>query len=150
MLILILIDVQYSQKAVFSFEKGLDGQNHPSSCSNQLVKKCPPAKFLIPPLLNAIWKTLGLMLSKSDFISSSLISFPERGEYEFVFEFVNLLWQITHMWRCGTPQNFFLAFIDEFEKQIIIKKTVEMANKKKIILIFTMLHFLKRYKEKQL
>ena len=27
MLILILIDVQYSQKFVFSFEKGSDGQN---------------------------------------------------------------------------------------------------------------------------
>ena len=27
----------------------------------------------------------------------------------------------------GTPQNFFLAFIDELEKQIIIKKTVEVG-----------------------
>ena len=26
----------------------------------------------------------------------------------------------------GTPQNLFLAFIDELEKQIIIKKTVEV------------------------
>ena len=31
MLILILIDVWYSQKAVFSFEKGSDHQNHSSS-----------------------------------------------------------------------------------------------------------------------
>ena len=32
------------------------------------------------------------------------------------------------MWRrWGTPQNFFLAFIDELEKQIIIKKTVEVG-----------------------
>ena len=30
MLILILIDVQYSQKVVFSCEKGLNGQNHSS------------------------------------------------------------------------------------------------------------------------
>ena len=30
MLILILIDVQNSQKAVFSFEKGSNDQNHPS------------------------------------------------------------------------------------------------------------------------
>ena len=37
MLISILIDVQYSQKAVFSFEKGLDGQNYSSSCSNKPV-----------------------------------------------------------------------------------------------------------------
>ena len=27
----------------------------------------------------------------------------------------------------GTPQNFFLPFIDELEKQIIIKKTVEVG-----------------------
>ena len=46
------------------------------------------------------------------------------------------------MWRrWGTPQNFFLAFIDELEKQIIIKKLLKWANKKQIILIFTMLHF---------
>ena len=29
--------------------------------------------------------------------------------------------------RQGTPQNLFLAFIDELEKQIIIKKTVEVG-----------------------
>ena len=27
----------------------------------------------------------------------------------------------------GTSQNFFLAFIDELEKQIIVKKTVEVG-----------------------
>ena len=43
MLILILIDVQYLQKADFSFEKGLNCQNHSSSGS------VPPAKFLISP-----------------------------------------------------------------------------------------------------
>ena len=31
MLILILANVQYSQEAVFSFEKGSNGQNHSSS-----------------------------------------------------------------------------------------------------------------------
>ena len=41
MLILILIDVQYSQKAVFSFEKDLNCQNHSSSGSFHLVKKSP-------------------------------------------------------------------------------------------------------------
>ena len=49
MLILILIHVQYSQKAVFSFEKGLNNQNHFLSSSHDLVKKNHPlAKFLIP------------------------------------------------------------------------------------------------------
>ena len=53
MLILILIDVQYSQDAVFSFEKGLNGQ------------KYPPAKFPIYPISNfwltPICKTLGVI-----------------------------------------------------------------------------------------
>ena len=31
------------------------------------------------------------------------------------------------MWRWGTPENLFLAFIDELEKQINIKKAVEMG-----------------------
>ena len=57
MLILILIDVQYLQNVVFSFEKGLDGQNYPSSSSHYLIKK--PSKIShSPPSLNAIWKTL--------------------------------------------------------------------------------------------
>ena len=66
---LILIDVQYSQKAVSSFEKGLHCQNHSSSGSQHPVKKIPPppsVKFLIPPHwvdtppppLTTIWKTL--------------------------------------------------------------------------------------------
>ena len=39
MLILVLIGVQYSQKASFGFEKGLVGQNHPSSGSHFPIKK---------------------------------------------------------------------------------------------------------------
>ena len=36
--------------------------------------------------------------------------------------------KITHMWRrWGKPQNFCLAFIDELEKQLFIKKTVEVG-----------------------
>ena len=38
--------------------------------------------------------------------------------------------KITHMWRrCGTPQNFFLAFIDDLEKQLL-KKLLKWVNKK--------------------
>ena len=53
MLIFILIDVQYSEKAVFSFEKGSNRQNHSSSGSMHLVKNTRQVKFLIPskPLL---------------------------------------------------------------------------------------------------
>ena len=67
----------------------------PSSDSNHLVKKFLPAKFAIPlPPLNAIWKTLDLMVSKSDFTYSGPRSFPRREKYEFAFEFVNLLLKI--------------------------------------------------------
>ena len=45
MLILILIDVQYSQKAVFSFKKGSNRQNHSSSSSLHPVKKFPLSKI---------------------------------------------------------------------------------------------------------
>ena len=48
---MILIDVHYLQKAVFSFEKGLNGQNHSSLGSLHPVKKFPPVKFAIPPPL---------------------------------------------------------------------------------------------------
>ena len=41
MLILILIDAQYSQKAVFSFEKFVNCQNHISSGFLHLVKNLP-------------------------------------------------------------------------------------------------------------
>ena len=56
----------------------------------------------------------------------------------------------THVKKVGHNSEFLLAFIDELKKQIFIKKTVEVDNKNKIILIFTMLHFLKKYKEKHL
>ena len=41
-MILILIDVQYSQKAVISFEKGSNGQNQSFSGFQHLVEKSPP------------------------------------------------------------------------------------------------------------
>ena len=71
MLILILIDVQYSQKVVFSFEKGSNCQNHSSSGSLNLVKKSPPppVKFPIPhptPPFTTIWKTLACV-AKNEF-----------------------------------------------------------------------------------
>ena len=47
MLILILIDVQYSQKAVFRFEKGMNCQNHSSSGSLHPIKYYP--KGIDPP-----------------------------------------------------------------------------------------------------
>ena len=58
MLTLILINVQYLQKDVFSLQKGLNGQNHSSSGPHHPIKKNPPTKFPIPPPFNTIWKTL--------------------------------------------------------------------------------------------
>ena len=50
MLVLILSDFQYSQKAILSFEKCLNRQNHSSSGSFNPVKKSRlSGKFLILP-----------------------------------------------------------------------------------------------------
>ena len=52
-----------------------------------------------------------------------------------------LFGKITQMCRrWGTPQNFYLAFIDELEKQIIIKKLIKSA-KKKVGILILMLYF---------
>ena len=48
MLILILIDDEYSRKAVFSFEKGSNHQNHISSGFPHLVKNLPHQNFQSP------------------------------------------------------------------------------------------------------
>ena len=32
-----------------------------------------------------------------------------------------------HVKKVGTPQNFCLAFIDELEKQLLVKSTVEVG-----------------------
>ena len=41
MLILILLNVQYLQNAVYSFEKGSNRQNHSLSDSHHLIEKSP-------------------------------------------------------------------------------------------------------------
>ena len=37
----------------------------------------------------------------------------------------------THVKKVGTSQNFFLAFIDELEKQYLFKKLLKWANKER-------------------
>ena len=49
MLIFALIDVQYLQNVVFSFEKGLNGLNYPSPGSHDPIKS-PEQNFCFPPL----------------------------------------------------------------------------------------------------
>ena len=75
MLILILIDVQYSRNTAFNFEKGLNCQNHSSSGSHHPVKKFPSNKIsdssphwvgeFTPQPLTAIWKTLVTYVRRS-------------------------------------------------------------------------------------
>ena len=49
-------------------------------------------------------------------------------EWCHLFEKASHPVRITHMGRrWGTPQNLFLAFTDELEKQIFIKKAVEVG-----------------------
>ena len=47
MLILILIDVQYSQNTVFSYKKFSNRQNHYPSGSHHLVKNAPGSVYYI-------------------------------------------------------------------------------------------------------
>ena len=62
-----LFHVQYLQSVVFSFEKGLNSQNHFSDF-HHLNKKSTPTRTKnlpvqnvpFPPPINTIWKTLGL------------------------------------------------------------------------------------------
>ena len=63
--------------------------------------------------------------------------------------FKKYILKITNIWRrWGTPQNFFLAFTDELEKQLIIKNCWSEPIKHKIILIFTMLYLKKKGRKK--
>ena len=56
MLLSILIDGQYSQKAVFSFEKGLNRQNYSSSGSLHTVKTFSSKMSDCPPLGPSIFE----------------------------------------------------------------------------------------------
>ena len=51
----------------------------------------------------------------------------------------------THVEKWDTPQNFFLAFIDEHEKQLFIKNLLKWVNKKcKNFNIYNVVNFLKK------
>ena len=56
--ILILINVQYLQKVVFSFEKGQMVKTLLLRFSPPDKKIPPPAKFLMPTPLNTVWKSM--------------------------------------------------------------------------------------------
>ena len=66
MITLILINVQYLQNVVFSFENGLNRQNYSTSDSRHLIEKSTPRQNFplpstggnFPLLLNVIGKTL--------------------------------------------------------------------------------------------
>ena len=64
MLFLILINVQYLQNVVFSFENGWNGPDHSS-----LVSHHPEKKF--PLLHNTIWKTQLLCFCLCVFVISN-------------------------------------------------------------------------------
>ena len=58
MLTVVLIDVQYIQNVVFSFEESSNCQNQSWSYSHHLIKKSPQQIFSFPLPFNDIWKTL--------------------------------------------------------------------------------------------
>ena len=68
MLILILIDVQYPQNAVFSFEKGSNCQNHSSSGSHHPVKNLSKENFWFPPTPYCYLENPADLISHSDLV----------------------------------------------------------------------------------
>ena len=81
-LILILLDVQYLQNVIVTFEKDSNGQNHSSSSSHQPIKKFPQKNFwfcptgwgISPPhplrLFGKLWKDqLDISLSNSNYFT---------------------------------------------------------------------------------
>ena len=70
------------------------------------------------------WIASGIYMSP---IKQNFIGWNKKNSCRTVRSSLKCIKKITHMWRSwGTPQNFFSAFIDELEKQII-KKSVEVA-----------------------
>ena len=85
MLILVLIDVQDSQKAVFSFEKGSIFQNHSSSGFLHPVKKFPHSKILDSPLPHT------LPLFGKAWISKFIVSLNENYRTSTIHNTLNIL-----------------------------------------------------------
>ena len=75
MLILILINVQYLQNVIFSFERGSSDQNHFFLDSHRPIENPPQANF--PSLLpfHIIWKTLGKRPSFLKFVCLFQVKF---------------------------------------------------------------------------
>ena len=77
MLIFILIDVQYLQNVVSSFEKESNDQNNSLSDSHHPTKKFLQQNFLFsllgeyPLTFNAIWKTLPVVTYEQNFVEHS-------------------------------------------------------------------------------
>ena len=77
----------------------------PQVTTNQ--QKTLPAKFLISPTLNAVWGTLDLLVTILDLTSPGPRLFPGRREYDFSFEFMNLLLKI----KGGDRRPNFIIFV---------------------------------------
>ena len=86
MLILILINAHYLQKAAFSFEQGLNGQNYSPSDLHHSIKNTP-GKFPTPPAPNTIWKTVlfihYILLSKKILHITKTTSQNEKNASQF-------------------------------------------------------------------
>ena len=117
---MILIDVQYSQKVVFSFEKGLNCQNHFSGslCS---VNPLSPSKILIPPPpphwgecsptppLTAIWKTLNFNVWSSGtqkLFRKKLLNFLEIHSCVWFYEHVLYAFSLSFVLICFTRYDY--------------------------------------------
>ena len=124
MLILILVDVQYSQNAVFSFEKCANHENHSSSgfhlpVKNSLISKIsyhplppPPPPPSFHPLL-PIWKTLACLLA-----CLCSYTYSVHKNILCIYYFANVLHtqRVYAYWKKWLSQIFFWHFIIYYSK----------------------------------
>ena len=121
MLILVLIDVQYSQKALFSFEKRFHWSKSLLLRFPLPNKKIPqPVKFLVPspPLLTIVWKTLwtwagsGLLISMLQKLNLLCLTGPITLVL-LIWKWTSLFLRKNHLlkcWGCLSLINWIGAF----------------------------------------
>ena len=104
MLILILIDVQYSQKTVFRFEKGSDYQNH-SWGSHHSVKKSSLSKISDPP--TGIYPHPSLLFGKlwTMSIPKVTFSFPDTMYEHAKNQLNSFVLNVTTHYRAPWPKR---------------------------------------------
>ena len=94
---------------------------------NDIFHWCIHSSIFCKSLFNSYAAVLA-----SGIIVKSNVSSANNLTVDMIWIDRSLIWirKITQTWRCDTPQNFSLAFIDELENNYLLNKSLKWANKK--------------------